>query len=217
MGRPRHHVRRLPERARYDRAVIDAVLDAGLVAHVAFVDGGQPYGVPMLYARLGDEVYVHGSSASRAMRLLGGGAPACLTVTLLDGLVLAHGAFDHSVNYRSAMLIGAFRSIDDPDERLAAFAAFTDALLPSRWSEVRSPTALELRASSILAMPIDEATVKVRGGPPADDRAADGTEDSWAGVLPIGICYGSPQAAPGIPRARDLPVSVRMLLGADYR
>src|SRR5436190_9169142 len=135
----RVRVRRQTDRGHYDRASVDAVLDAGLLAQVAFVDRGQPWCVPMLYARVGAEVYVHGSTGSRAMRLLAGGAPACLTVTLVDGLVLARSAFEHSANYRSVMVVGAFRLIDDHAARLAAFEAFTNRMLPGRWGEVRPP------------------------------------------------------------------------------
>src|SRR5919204_2869215 len=157
----RTRVRRQPARGRYDADSVHAVLDAGLVAHIGFVDAGRPYCIPMLQARVGDAVFIHGSSASRAMRVLGSGAPACVTVTLLDGLVLARSAFEHSANYRAVVVLGSFRPVLDPDERLAAFAAFTDKLIPGRWNEVRGPNSKELKATTILALPIREASVKV--------------------------------------------------------
>src|SRR5215467_8978756 len=192
------HVRRQPTRGRYDRATIDAVLDSSRVAHVAFVDDGQPYCMPLLYARVGDVVYVHGSSASRAMQALATGQPACLTVTRLDGLVLARSAFQHSANYASAILLGGFRALAEPAEKLLAFRMLMERLVPGRWSEVRPPSPRELRASAILAMAIDEASVKVRSGPPTDDRSRDSALDVWAGVVALVTSFGQPQPSPGL-------------------
>jgi|SRR5579862_7973170 len=161
----RIRVRRNPKKGRYERSTVEQILDRGLVAHVAFVDGGEPVCIPMLYTRIGGAIYVHGSRASRAIRLLAAGRPACLTVTLTQGLVLARSAFEHSANYESVVAFGRFEPIDDPAERLAALAAFTNKLLPGRWDEVRQPSAKELKATTILALPIDEASAKVRYGP----------------------------------------------------
>jgi uncharacterized protein len=208
----RVRVRRHPERGRYDRAAIDAVLDSQLVAHVAFVEDGRPFCVPMLQARVGDDLYVHGSTASRALRALTGGAPACVTVTALDGLVLARSAFQHSANYRSAMLLGSFRPITGEVERLTAFEAFTNKLVPGRWDEVRRPSAKELKATTILAMAIDEASAKVRAGPPSDDGTPDAELDAWAGVVPLVTTFGEPQPAPGLTNGIALSKSVRALL-----
>ena len=213
MARPRHEVRRHPERGRYDRASVEAVLDATLVAHVAFVDDGQPFCIPMLQARVGEIVYVHGSSASRAVRILGGGAPACVTVTSLDGLVLARSAFEHSANYRSAVLLGSFSRVEDEAARLAAFEAFTEKLVPGRWREVRSPDRRELKATKILSLAIDEAAVKVRTGPPTDGASADAANGTWAGVVPVVTRFGEPEPAPELPEGTPLPASVRGLLG----
>src|SRR5919204_693466 len=152
----RTRVRRQPARGRYDADSVHAVLDAGLVAHIGFVDAGRPYCIPMLQARVGDAVFIHGSAASRALRVLASGVPACLTVTLVDGLVLARSAFEHSANYRAAVILGSFQRVDDPSERVAAFAAFTDKLIPGRWEEVRPPDRKELKATQILALPIEE-------------------------------------------------------------
>jgi nitroimidazol reductase NimA-like FMN-containing flavoprotein (pyridoxamine 5'-phosphate oxidase superfamily) len=213
MARPRFHVRRHPERGRYDRASVEAVLDAAYVAHVAFVeDDGQPYCVPMLYARVGDAVYVHGSSASRVVRTLATGAPACLTVTVLDGLVLARSAFEHSANYRSAMLVGRFHTVEDEADRVAAFEAFTERLVPGRWSEVRGPDRRELKATAILALPIGEAAVKVRVGPPTDDDSPDAERDTWAGVVPMLTRFGPPEPAPALRDGIAIPESVQRLL-----
>jgi uncharacterized protein len=211
----RVRVRRQPARGSYDRASIDAILDRGLLAHVAFVDSDQPWCVPMLYARVEDDVYVHGSAASRAMRALGRGVPACVTVTMLDGVVLARSAFEHSANYRSVMLVGAFHRIDDAARQLAAFEAFTNKLMPNRWREVRAPSRQELKATWILALPIGEASVKTRTGPPTDDDSPDAAIDTWAGVIPITTKFGLPEPAPGLRPGIPLAGSARRLLADE--
>ena len=205
-------VRRSPKKGRYDRASIDAVLDRGLLAHVAFVDGGEPVCIPMLHARVGDLVYIHGSTKSRAVRVLAGGAPACVTVTVVDALVLARSAFEHSANYESAIVFGAFSPVEDAEERLRAFEAFTEKLLPGRWDEVRQPSAKELKATEILALEIDEASAKVRTGPPDDDDSPDAELDTWAGVVPILTSYGTPEPSPGLRPGIELSPSVRRLV-----
>jgi uncharacterized protein len=201
----RTRVRRGPHKGHYDRTTIDAVLDRGLFCHVAFADGDDVYCIPMLHARIGDSVYIHGSAASRAMRALGGGAPACLTVTVVDGLVLARSAFEHSTNYESAMVFGKFRPATDLDERLRALEAFTEKLLPGRWSEVRGPSDKELKATAVLALPITEASAKRRSGPPDDDDSPDAAIDTWAGVVPLVSSFGAPVASPGL--RPGIPVS----------
>jgi nitroimidazol reductase NimA-like FMN-containing flavoprotein (pyridoxamine 5'-phosphate oxidase superfamily) len=206
-------VRRGPKKGRYDRATIDGVLDRGLVAHIAFSDEDEPCCIPMLYARVGDRVYVHGSTASRAIRALAAGAPACLTVTLVYGLVLARSAFEHSANYESAVVFGRFEAVEDPAERLAAFEAFTEKLLPGRWREVRPPNRKELKATTILAMPIEEASAKVRSGPPDDDDSPDAELDTWAGVVPIVSSFGTPEPSPGLRPGTPLSDSVARLIG----
>jgi nitroimidazol reductase NimA-like FMN-containing flavoprotein (pyridoxamine 5'-phosphate oxidase superfamily) len=208
-------VRRGPKKGRYDRASIDAVLDAGLLAHVAFVDDGEPVCVPMLYARVGDRIYIHGSTKSRAVRALASGARACVTVTVVHGLVLARSAFEHSSNYGSAMAFGTFALVGDPEERMRAFEAFTEKLIPGRWDEVRQPNAKELKATEILALEIDEASAKVRSGGPDDDDSPDAELDTWAGVIPIVTSYGAPQASPGLRPGIELPASVRRLVTPD--
>ena len=200
---PRARVRRLPERGRYDREAIHAVLDAGLVAHLGFVVDGQPFVIPTLHARMGDEVFVHGSAASRTLRALAEGFPACLTVTLLDGIVLARSVFEHSMNYRSVVVLGHATAVVDPDEKLAALEAFTEKLLPGRWAEARSPTAKELRATSVLRMPLDEASAKIREGGPEDGDTPDADLDVWAGHVPLVVAALEPvpdlALRPGIP------------------
>ena len=188
---PRTRVRRMPARADYERETIDAILDEGLVAHLGFAVDGQPYVVPTLHARVGEQVCFHGSSASRTVRALAAGAQMCLTVTLLDGLVLARSAVHHSVNYRSVVVLGQARAIEQPTEKLAAIEAFTERLIPGRWEEVRPPTAKELKAIQVLSLPLTEASAKLRSGPPVDDEE-DYALDTWAGVIPLRTLAGAP-------------------------
>ena len=198
--RDRTRVRRGPHKAHYDRATIDAVLDRGLLCHVAFADDGDAYCVPMLYARIGDIVYIHGSAASRAMRALGGGAPACLTVTVVDGLVLARSAFEHSTNYESAMVFGRFTNVaGSRTSGCGALEAFTEKLLPGRWSEVRGPS--EKRAEGDRDPRDADRRKRPRSGasgPPDDDDSPDAEIDTWAGVVPIDTSFGAPVASPGL-------------------
>jgi uncharacterized protein len=209
---PKTRIRRVPKNARYDSESIHRVLDRGRIAHVSFVSDGQPYCIPTLYARVGDEVLIHGSSASRMLRLLGAGAPACLTVTILDGWVLARSAFETSANYDSAVLLGSFRQITSREEKLAALEAFMEAVLPGRWDEVRPPSHQELKGTAILALKISEASVKTRSRPPDDDASPDAARDTWAGVIPVQLQYGEPEPSPGLRAGVALSPSVRRLL-----
>jgi nitroimidazol reductase NimA-like FMN-containing flavoprotein (pyridoxamine 5'-phosphate oxidase superfamily) len=211
----RVRVRRGPAKGRYDRAAIDAVFDRGLVGHVAFVHEGEPCCIPMLVARVGDKLYIHGSRASRALRTLADGAAACVTVTIVDGLVLARSVFEHSANYESVMAFGRFTPVAGAPERLAALEAFTEKLLPGRWGEVRGPSRRELKGTAILAMPIVEASAKRRARPPDDDHSADAATAVWAGVIPIVTSYGVPVASPGLQADVPLAESVRRLLRPD--
>jgi nitroimidazol reductase NimA-like FMN-containing flavoprotein (pyridoxamine 5'-phosphate oxidase superfamily) len=195
---PRIKLRRKPKNARYDRESIYGVLDRGLIAHVSFTVDGQPYCIPTLYARVGNRVHIHGSSASRMTRLLASGAPACVTVTILGGLVLARSAFEHSANYDSVVLLGHFHAISDEDEKRAAIEQLVEAFLPGRWSEVRPPTRQELKGTAVLAMEINEASVKTRSRPPDDDSSPDAQLDVWAGVIPIRTSFGNPEPSPGL-------------------
>ena len=208
----RTRVRRGPHKGRYDRATVAAILDEALVAHFAFVHDAEPVCIPMLCARVDDQVFVHGSSASRMLRVLSAGAPACLSVTLLDGLVLARSVFEHSANYRSVVVFGRFEAIDEPAAKLAALEAFSEKLLPGRWHEVRRPSTKELKATSVLALPIAEASAKCRLGPPDDDDSADAALDVWAGELPLVTAFAGPVASPGLRDGIPLSPSVRRLL-----
>ena len=189
----RARVRRAPSRGTYDRATIDAILDEGLVAHLGFVVDGQPFVIPTLHARDGDVVYIHGSTASRAIRTLSEGAAACLTVTLLDGIVLARSAFHHSMNYRSVVVLGEARLVSGAEETTVALERFTERLAPGRWAQVRPPSAKELKGTRVLAMDLREASAKVRSGPPVDDDE-DYALDVWAGVIPVELVAGTPVA-----------------------
>jgi nitroimidazol reductase NimA-like FMN-containing flavoprotein (pyridoxamine 5'-phosphate oxidase superfamily) len=197
----RNRVRRLPARASHERETVHAILDAALVCHLGFVADEQPFVIPTLHARVGDEVLVHGSSMSRTLEALAGGVDVCLTVTLIDGLVLARSAFHHSVNYRSVTAFGRARLLAADEERLAALRAFTERLYPGRWDEVRPPNPSELKATHVLAPPLDEAVAKVRTGGPIDD-AEDMARPVWAGVVPLALAAGAPiadaQLAPGL-------------------
>lgn len=203
----RTRVRRVPARAAYDREAVHAILDAGLLAHLAFVHEGQPYAIPTLHARVGERLYIHGSAASRAIRTLCAGAPACLTVTLLDGLVLARSAFHHSVNYRSVVVLGSALPVEGEQERLRALQAFTEKLIPGRWDEVRPPSSRELKGTSVLAMGLAETSAKVRRGPPVDDPE-DYRLPVWAGVLPLGIAVGEPEADARVAQGTPLSAAV---------
>lgn len=201
----RVRLRRKRERGSHDRRVIDAILDEALIAHLGIVEqDGQPFVIPTLHARRGDLVYCHGSVASRTLRMLAAGAPVCLTVSLLDGLVLARSAMHHSANYRSAMLVGAARCVEDPDEKRAAFQAIVEHIVPGRWDEVRAPTDNELAATSLLAIPIEEASAKVRTGPPQDDEE-DYALGAWAGVIPLRTEAGAPTPDPLLRAGIELP------------
>jgi uncharacterized protein len=192
---PRTRLRRLPKRGSHDRETIDAILDEALVCHLGFVHDGHPFVVPTLHARRGDEVLIHGSAASRALRTLAAGAPVCLTATLIDGLVLARSAFHHSVNYRSVVLLGSARLLEGAKEKEAALEAFVERATPGRWEHVRWPTAQELKGTKVLALPIDEASAKVRRGGPVDDEE-DHALHVWAGVVPLRTQPGEPEPDP---------------------
>lgn len=187
----RTRVVREPHRGAYDRETIYRILDEGMVCHAGFSVNGQPYVIPTLCARVGDAVYFHGSAASRMLRQLGAGVPVCITVTLMDGIVLARSIFNHSINYRSVVLLGTATLIDAPEEKLEALRAFTEKLLPGRWNEARQPNEKELKATSILRVPIAEASAKLRVGPPMDDEE-DYALPIWAGVIPMQLSAGAP-------------------------
>jgi nitroimidazol reductase NimA-like FMN-containing flavoprotein (pyridoxamine 5'-phosphate oxidase superfamily) len=187
----RTRVVREPHRGVYDREAIYRILDEGLVCHMGFTVDEQPYVIPTMFARVGDAIYVHGSAASRTLRGLSGGLPVCITVTLTDGLILARSVFNHSMNYRSVAALGKAMLIDDPAEKIAALHAFTEKILPGRWADARQPNEQELKATSILKLPLTEISAKVRTGPVEDD-AADYALPVWAGVIPLRLVTDAP-------------------------
>jgi nitroimidazol reductase NimA-like FMN-containing flavoprotein (pyridoxamine 5'-phosphate oxidase superfamily) len=194
-------VRRHPERAAYDAETVHAILDAATIAHVGFVVEGRPFVIPMLYGRAGDVVYLHGSVASRLQRTLPRGVDTCLTATVVDGLVLARSAFHHSMNYRSVVVTGLATTVTG-DEKLVGLRAISEHLLPGRWDESRPPNDVELRQTSVLRLPIDDASAKRRTGGPLDDEE-DMALPVWAGILPSRPTWGEPvpdeHLAPGTP------------------
>jgi uncharacterized protein len=204
----RSAIRRLPQRGCYERATIKEILDEGFVCHVGFVLDGQPFVIPTGYARVGDVLYVHGARASRMLKALRDGAQVCVTVTLIDGLVLARSAFHHSMNYRSVVVFGRARAVTDEAEKLMALHAFTEHVAPGRWAEVRQPNQQELHATSVLAVPLTEASAKVRVGPPVDDEE-DYALAVWAGELPLKLTASAPIADPRLSSDIEPPPHVR--------
>jgi nitroimidazol reductase NimA-like FMN-containing flavoprotein (pyridoxamine 5'-phosphate oxidase superfamily) len=203
----RTRARRLPARARYEREAIEAILDEALVCHLGLVDdGGFPVVIPTLQARVGEHVYVHGSAASRVVRALRSGAEVCLTATLLDGLVLARAAFHHSVNYRSVVVFGRAEWLESEEEKRRALEAFTEKLAPGRWAAVRQPTPQELRGTGVLRIPLEEASAKVRSGPPVDDEP-DYALPVWAGTVDLSIVAGEPVPDPRMASGSASPPS----------
>jgi nitroimidazol reductase NimA-like FMN-containing flavoprotein (pyridoxamine 5'-phosphate oxidase superfamily) len=186
-------LKRLPERGSFDRATVNAILDEGFICHVAFVIDGQPFVIPTSYVRIDDMVFIHGSAASRMLRSLSSGIPVCVTVTLIDALVLARSAFHHSINYRSVVILGTATSLEDSPDKMAALRAFMEHVVPGRWSQVREPTEQELRATTVLSLPLAEVSAKIRTGPPKDD-AEDYALPVWAGELPLRLLAGTPVA-----------------------
>ena len=202
-------VRRNAKRGAYDREVVNAILDAGIVAHVGFLHEGQPYVIPMSYARDGERLLLHGAGGSRLMRTLASGAPACVTVTLLDGIVLARSVFHHSMNYRSVVALGSAQKLEGAD-KASALEALVEGLVPGRSREARAADRAELAATMILAFPLDEVSAKARSGPPADDPA-DLELPIWAGTIPLALRAGPAESAPDADAA-ELPPSVRRYL-----
>ena len=187
----RTRVVRESHRGAYDCETIYKILDEGFVCHVGFFVDGQPYVIPTLFARVGDAIYFHGSAASRMLRNVSGGIPVCVTVTLTDGFVLARSVFNHSMNYRSVVALGRAVLVDAPEEKLKALHAFTEKIIPGRWNDTRQPNEKELKATSILHLPLTEVSAKIRVGPPEDD-APDYALPVWAGVIPLHLTPGTP-------------------------
>lgn len=200
----RTQLRRYPVRGSFDRDTIYSILDEGFLCHVGFVVDGHPYVIPTGYARSGETLYIHGSAASRMLRTLDKGVDVCVTVTLVDGLVLARSGFHHSMNYRSVMVFGTARLVADREEKLNALRAFTNHIVPGRWDVIRPPSEQELKATSVLAIPIEEVSAKMRSGPPLDDEE-DYDLPVWAGVIPIKMQRGEPIDDPRLNKEKVRP------------
>jgi len=200
----RTRVLREPHRGVYDRVTAYQILDEGLVCHVGFIANGQPFVIPTGYGRAGDNLYIHGSVASRMLRNLDQGIPICFTVTLLDGLVLARSIFNHSMNYRSVVVLGTAVAVNDPQEKLEALRTLSEHILPGRWAEARQPSEKELKATLVMRLPISEFSAKVRQGPPIDDEE-DYEFPTWAGVIPLQMITGQPIPDPRLDSANKVP------------
>jgi uncharacterized protein len=197
-------VKRLPARAAYDREVVHHILDDALICHLGFVVDGQPFVIPTIYVRIDETIYVHGSPASRMLRTLEQGVPACVTVTHVDGLVLARSAFHHSMNYRSVVVLGTATIVNDAQNKLEVLQALTNHLIRGRWEEIRHPSPEELRRTLVLAIPIQEVSAKIRVGPPLDEEE-DYELPVWAGVLPLRVTPSSPIADPRLSADTAVP------------
>jgi uncharacterized protein len=200
----RTRVVREPHRGVYDRDAAYQILDEGFICHVGFVVDGQPYVIPTGYGRSGDNLYIHGSAASRMLRNLDQGVAVCVTATLLDGLVLARSIFNHSMNYRSVVVLGTAVAVEDPKEKLQALRALSEHILPRRWAESRQPNEKELKATLVLRLPITEFSAKVRQGPPIDDEEDYGFA-TWAGVIPLQMVAGAPIKDPRLDPKTPVP------------
>ena len=202
----RNKVKRIPKRGAYDRETIYSILDDGFLCHLGFVVDGQPFVIPTSYGRVGDKIYLHGASTSRMLVNLNEGIPVCLTVTYLDGLVLARSAFHHSMNYRSAVVFGKAKLVEG-EEKMEGLIAISEQILKGRWEESRKPHPKEMKATSVLCLEIEQASAKVRTGPPGDDKE-DYELPIWAGVVPIKEVWGTPEPDPllreGIPLAESV-------------
>jgi len=201
---PRTTLKRLPQRGHYDRELINGILDEGFICHVGFAVDGQPVVIPTGYARVGDSLVIHGSQASRMLRTLGQGIDVCVTITLIDGLVLARSAFHHSMNYRSVVVLGRATLVDNQAEKLAALRSLSDHMIPGRWDDVRKPSERELQQTTVLSLSLTEASAKVRQGPPLDDQE-DYDLAVWAGVIPLSLVAGRPVGDARIPVQSEVP------------
>jgi nitroimidazol reductase NimA-like FMN-containing flavoprotein (pyridoxamine 5'-phosphate oxidase superfamily) len=205
---PNTTLKRLPERGEFDRQTVYKILDDAFLCHVGFAVDGQPFVIPTSYGRIGDKLYIHGSAASRMLRHLSGGIPVCVTVTLIDGLVLARSAFHHSINYRSVVILGNATLVEEPEEKFTALRAITENIVPGRWADVREPNAQELKGTSVLSLPLIEVSAKVRTGPPKDDEE-DMAIPVWAGVLPLRVTTEAPVNDPALSPGLEPPAYIR--------
>ena len=204
MPTQRTRVIREPDRGVYDRETVYRILDEGFLCHVGFSVDGQPFVIPTSYGRDGSNLYIHGSAASRMLRQMKAGVPVCVTATLLDGLVLARSVFNHSMNYRSVVILGKATLVDDPEEKLAALRILSEHIIPGRWDDARQPNERELKATSVLRVPIEEFSAKVRTGPPIDDEE-DYSFPTWAGVIPLETTVGMPINDPRLDPTHPIP------------
>jgi nitroimidazol reductase NimA-like FMN-containing flavoprotein (pyridoxamine 5'-phosphate oxidase superfamily) len=200
----RNKVKRLAERGQYDKATIYPIVDEAFICHVGFVQEGQPFVIPTIHARWDDRILFHGAKASRLLKHIQAGNPLCVTVTLLDGLVMARSLFNHSMNYRSAVLYGHGYLLEDGAEKLEALRLISEAIVPGRWEDARQPTGKEMQATTVVAMPIESASAKIRSGPPGDDEE-DYALPVWAGVVPIRQQIGAPLADPRLSEEIEVP------------
>jgi nitroimidazol reductase NimA-like FMN-containing flavoprotein (pyridoxamine 5'-phosphate oxidase superfamily) len=200
----RTKLKRLPKRGHFDRETVYGILDEGFICHVGFAPQGQPFVIPTGYARVDDKLYVHGSQASRMLRTLSGGIDACVTVTIVDGLVLARSAFHHSMNYRSVVIFGRARIVEDREEKMAALVALSEHIVRGRWADVREPNEEEFIKTTVLELPLVEASAKIRTGPPLDDEE-DYALPIWAGVIPLSLQAGEPINDPRLPDGIEVP------------
>ncbi len=204
----RTKLKRLPKRGHFDHETVYGILDEGFICHIGFVVDGHPVVIPTGYARAGDKLYVHGSQASRMLRTLANGIDACVTVTLIDGLVLARSAFHHSMNYSSVVVFGRALLVEDPEEKMTALVALSEHIIRGRWNDVREPTELEMKLTTVLSLSLEEASAKIRTGPPVDDEE-DYSLPMWAGVLPLKLTTGDPINDPRLPEGIDVPDYVK--------
>jgi len=200
----RTKLKRLPKRGHFDRETVYGILDEGFICHVGFAPQGQPFVIPTGYARVDDKLYIHGSQASRMLRTLSGGVDACVTVTIVDGLVLARSAFHHSMNYRSVVIFGRARIVEDREEKMAALVALSEHIVRGRWADVREPNEEEFIKTTVLELPLVEASAKIRTGPPLDDEE-DYALPMWAGVIPLSLQAGEPINDPRLPDGIEVP------------
>ncbi|MEA2024053.1 MAG: pyridoxamine 5'-phosphate oxidase family protein [Actinomycetota bacterium] len=211
---PRMTVKRSPHRGHYDRETVNAILDEALICHVGFIADGSPFVIPTIHARVDDTLYFHGSPATRMMRLMKKGVEVCVTATLVDGIVAARSVFNHSLGFRSAMVIGPARLVDSPDERAIALEAITEAVLPGRWAEARPPTRNEDKGTLVVAVPIEEFSAKVRGNE-VSDEPEDYELPIWAGAIPLATLVGAPEPDPRLADGIEIPESVRQFTGVE--
>lgn len=204
----RTKLKRLPKRGHFDRETVYGILDEGFICHVGFAPEGQPFVIPTGYARVDDKLYIHGSQASRMLRKLSGGLDACVTVTIIDGLVLARSAFHHSMNYRSVVIFGRATIVEDREEKMKALLALSEHIIRGRWAEVREPTEEEMVMTTVLELSLVEASAKIRTGPPLDDEE-DYAMHVWAGVIPLKLEAGEPIKDPRLPEGIEVPEYAR--------